>query len=68
MRIDDDLTKRIVRSDRIVGNGGDLFKESEHGGDSFRVDAVLRLLQAEHTLGDGVNFDDRQGEKAERPI
>ncbi len=68
MGIDDDLSKWIVRADRVVCPGSDLFEEPEHRGYAFWVDAVLGLLQTEDSLGDGIELNDRQSEKAEGTV
>ena len=46
MCIDDNLPEGVVRTDRVLGVGGNVLEKLEHGGNALRMDTVLGFLQA----------------------
>jgi hypothetical protein len=51
MSVDNDLTQRIIISNRRVDVGHDILKKAKHRGDALGVDAVLGFLQANDSAG-----------------
>ena len=68
VRVDDDLSKGVVRIDRLVDVDRELAQQLDDGRDSERVHPVLGLLQAEQTPAPGIGLHDGECEKPQRAV
>jgi len=64
VRIDDNLTQRVIQPDRLTGVCRDVLQQTQDSRNARRMNAVLRLLKAQYALGLRVQLKDRQGKEA----
>src|SRR6266542_297847 len=68
MRIDDDLSQSILAIDRVLRIDGDPAQEVYHGLNPLGVNAIFRLLQADHPFRFRIEAQDRQDQESEGTI